>query len=148
VSLGLLGVITEVTLQCEPAFRLQETMEKRSLNGCLEDLDGVSHSAEHVKLWLEFYSGTCDIYRFNRTEKEPQMNSVVWRNLKVFSCAVWGACGVKSDQSPAQFDPFPEDTRCFTLTLPSYMSGSDSVVWIDRFPSTQYVCARIHNLLH
>ncbi len=83
MSLGLLGIITEVTLECEPAFNLEETLEKRSLDECLEKLEQISHSAEHVKLWLEVYSKSCDIYRFERTEKDVQMNPLIWRNLKV-----------------------------------------------------------------
>ena len=83
VSLGLLGVITEVTLQCEPAFNLQETMEKGTLDECLTTMDAVADSAEHVKLWVEVFSKSCDIYRYERTEKKGQMNSMILRNLKV-----------------------------------------------------------------
>ena len=81
--MGLLGVITEVTLQCEPSFNLEETFEKKSLTNCLANLDRIAHSAEHVKLWLEVYSKSCDIYRFERTEKDVRMNPLIWRNLKV-----------------------------------------------------------------
>ena len=58
-------------------------MEKMSLDACLGDLNEIAYSAEHVKLWVELYSGSCDVYRFERTEKEPRMNSLIWRNLKV-----------------------------------------------------------------
>ena len=83
MSLGLLGIITEVTLECEPAFNLEEIFEKQSLDKCLANLEEISQSAEHVKLWLEVYSKSCDIYRFERTEKDVQMNPLIWRNLKV-----------------------------------------------------------------
>ena len=89
VSLGLLGVITEVTLQCVPSYRLEERLEKRSLESCLEDLAGIAHSAEHVKLWLEMYSKSCDVYSFNRTQKPVKMNSLLWRNLKVYDMEEW-----------------------------------------------------------
>ena len=89
VSLGLLGVITEVTLQCEPSFTLEETFEKRTLEDCLASLEQIADSAEHVKLWLEVYSRSCDIYRFERTEKEELMNPLIWRNLKVSSTLLY-----------------------------------------------------------
>ena len=80
-----MGVITEVTLQCEPSFNLEETLEKKSLDECLvqENLVRISQSAEHIKLWLEVYSQSCDVYQFRRTKKEAKMNSLIWRNVKV-----------------------------------------------------------------
>lgn len=79
----MLGIITEITFQCEPSFHLEETMKKLSMEDCLKDLGEIAHSAEHVKLWLEVYSGSCDVYNFQRTEKEVAMDTVMWRNLKV-----------------------------------------------------------------
>ena len=81
--MGLLGVITEITLQCEPAFNLHEAMEKRILDECLTNMEAIAYSAEHVKLWVEVFSKSCDIYRFERTEKKGEMNSMMLRNLKV-----------------------------------------------------------------
>ena len=83
----MLGIITEVTFQCEPAFNLEETMEKRSLEGCFEDLQEIARSAEHVKLWMEMYSSSCDIYRFERTEKDVGINTMFGRSLKVSETA-------------------------------------------------------------
>ena len=60
-------------------------MKKHSIEDCLKDLGKIAHSAEHVKLWLEMYSGSCDIYSFRRTKKAAAMNTVMWRNLKVRS---------------------------------------------------------------
>ena len=59
-------------------------MKKHSIEDCLKDLGEIAHSAEHVKLWLEMYSGSCDIHHFRRTKKAAAMSTVImWRNLKV-----------------------------------------------------------------
>lgn len=79
VSLGLLGVIIEVTFQSEAAFNLEETTEKFTLDACLLDLHQIAESAEHVKLWVEPYSNFCAVYKFNRTEKDVKMSDQVWK---------------------------------------------------------------------
>ena len=75
--MGLLGVITKVTLQCVPAFRLQESLEPLSLDDCIRQLSTLATSGHHVKLWTELYSGTCAVIRMNRTEQEVTGNGVM-----------------------------------------------------------------------
>lgn len=79
ISLGMLGVITEVTIQCEDSFRLEESLERTSVERCLADLHQMVHSAEHVKLWLEVYSRSCNVFRFQRTEKELRDSDQLWK---------------------------------------------------------------------
>lgn len=51
-GLGCLGVITAVTLQLEPAFRLRESWQTLPLDRVLDDLPAFRHSCEHFKfLW-------------------------------------------------------------------------------------------------
>ena len=45
-------------------------MEASSLDKCIEDLDLLARSAQHVKLWTELFSGSCAVIRMNRTAKE------------------------------------------------------------------------------
>ena len=63
-----------------------------SLDACLPALREISRSAEHVKAWLEVYSGSCDIYRFQRTEREVEMDTLMWRNLKVLGWGTYVCC--------------------------------------------------------
>ena len=79
MSLGLLGVIAEVTLQCVDAFWLEETTEMSNISRCLEDLKELSASGEHVKLWLEMYSGHCLIFRYSRTDKRTPVSHQLWK---------------------------------------------------------------------
>ena len=51
VGLGALGIVTEVTLQCVPAFALQAREEPGTLSATLASFDEVMTSADHV----EFY---------------------------------------------------------------------------------------------
>jgi L-gulono-1,4-lactone dehydrogenase len=51
ISLGALGIITEVTLQCVPAFLLQAREDPGTLSGTLADLDLLVDGTDH----FEFY---------------------------------------------------------------------------------------------
>ena len=84
VSVGMLGIVTEVTLQCVEAFHLEETLAIHPLSDCLEKLEEIARSAEHVKLWIELFSGTCITFQTRRTTEEPRDRPIVFiENLKV-----------------------------------------------------------------
>ena len=51
VGLGALGVLSTVTLECSPAFRLHAIEEPMPVDDVLADFDGFMNSADHV----EFY---------------------------------------------------------------------------------------------
>lgn len=72
VSLGLLGIITEVTLQCEDSFNLVEIRQSYTLPYCLKHISDFATRAEHVKFWIEINSGICTVYFANRTVEEPR----------------------------------------------------------------------------
>ena len=74
VSLGMLGVITEVTLQCEDTFLLEETTVNHPIDYCISHYDELAHSAEFVKFWMEPNSKVCHVYLSNKTTKSPQNN--------------------------------------------------------------------------
>lgn len=72
VSLGLLGVITKVTLQCEDAFNLLETRSNYPLHYCLQHMSTLAKSADHVKFWIELNTELCTVYSANRTSEDPR----------------------------------------------------------------------------
>jgi L-gulonolactone oxidase len=51
VGIGALGIVSTVTLQCVPAFRLHAIEEAKPVDDVLADFDGYMRSADHV----EFY---------------------------------------------------------------------------------------------
>ncbi|KAG0172812.1 hypothetical protein DFQ28_007000 [Apophysomyces sp. BC1034] len=70
-SLGALGIVTRVTLQAEPAFRLEAIQKPYKMPAVLADWDAVIHSAEHVRVWWYPHTDDCVVWRANRTEKPP-----------------------------------------------------------------------------
>ncbi len=88
VSLGLFGVITEVTLSTE---RLENVVEKQfslSTENCMNNFDTIMSGAEYVKLWIELNADVCLVYSANRTDKvnTEDMSSYNFRQgLKVYS---------------------------------------------------------------
>lgn len=79
VSLGLLGIITEVTFQCVSAFDLEETSEPTDLADCIRNLDTIINSAPFIKLWVEIYSSKCVVFRYNKTGKPRQESEEIWK---------------------------------------------------------------------
>ncbi|KAK3819471.1 MAG: L-gulonolactone oxidase-like protein [Linnemannia gamsii] len=84
-SLGALGIITRMTLQCEPAFRLENKQEPAKLNDVLSNLDSIIHSAEHVRLWWYPHTDNVVVWRANRTTKEISRPAASWRTSQWFS---------------------------------------------------------------
>ncbi|KAF7724003.1 hypothetical protein EC973_001463 [Apophysomyces ossiformis] len=70
-SLGALGIVTRVTLQVEPAFRLEATQKPYRMTDILASWDAVIHSAEHARVWWFPHTDDCVVWRANRTEKPP-----------------------------------------------------------------------------
>jgi hypothetical protein len=50
-GLGATGLILEIEIEVEDAFRLRETKEGRSVDEVIDSLDVIKHSAEHVRVW-------------------------------------------------------------------------------------------------
>ncbi|KAG0259783.1 hypothetical protein DFQ27_003903 [Actinomortierella ambigua] len=90
-SMGALGIITRVTLQCEPAFRLESVQEPGKLSDVLGKMDEIIHSAEHVRLWWYPYTNNVMIWRANRTTKAIQQPAPSWRSSHWFSFHVYQA---------------------------------------------------------
>ncbi len=67
IGLGALGVITEVELQCVPAFRLHAQESGASLTGLLADLDGLLAAHDHVDIHWFPHTDRCLLKRNNRS---------------------------------------------------------------------------------
>ena len=71
VSLGALGVLSTVTLQAVPAFRLHAIEEPVRLEAVLEDLDDLADSNDHYEFYWVPHTKWCLTKRNNRTEDQP-----------------------------------------------------------------------------
>ncbi|KAK3831818.1 MAG: L-gulonolactone oxidase-like protein [Linnemannia elongata] len=90
-SLGALGIITRMTLQCERAFRLENKQEPAKLSDVLSNLDNIIHSAEHVRLWWYPHTDNVVVWRANRTTKEISLPAPSWRSSKWFAVHAYEA---------------------------------------------------------
>ncbi|RPD77041.1 L-gulonolactone/D-arabinono-1,4-lactone oxidase [Lentinus tigrinus ALCF2SS1-7] len=81
-GLGSTGLILQIKLQVEPAFRLKEVQESHTFDDALRDMDAVVQSAEHVRYW---WFPQADVVRssvFNRTdEPKKPLSSWLWNSL-------------------------------------------------------------------
>ncbi|CAO3608903.1 unnamed protein product [Cunninghamella echinulata] len=73
-NLGALGIVTQITLQTEPFFRLEAIQKPYKFPEVLNDWDATIHSAEHVRVWWYPHTDDCVVWRANRTDK-PAMAS-------------------------------------------------------------------------
>lgn len=71
VGLGCLGVITQVTLQCERAFCLHERSEPMRFDAAMSTMQDVVSAHEHVKLWWLPHTNTVHVFRQDRTDASP-----------------------------------------------------------------------------
>jgi FAD/FMN-containing dehydrogenase len=67
VHLGALGVVTEVTLRIEPAFRLAETIEGVRIDKVAGRLGELAASAEYCKVWWMPHTPFAHVFRYERT---------------------------------------------------------------------------------
>ena len=68
LSLGLLGVLSELTMQVVPAFRLVEELSQEPLERVAADLPEIARSAEWVKLWWLPHTDRVMVFRYHRAE--------------------------------------------------------------------------------
>lgn len=66
-GLGATGLLLEVEIEVEAAFRLRETKEAKTLDYVSEHLDKIKASAEHVRLWWYPDGKGIVVGRANRT---------------------------------------------------------------------------------
>jgi L-gulonolactone oxidase len=67
VSLGCLGVISEITFRCLEAFDLEERLDLVDFDTALADLDSYNANNDYCKLWWFPYTDKIQVYTFNKT---------------------------------------------------------------------------------
>jgi FAD-linked oxidoreductase len=78
VSLGALGVLSEVSLQTVPAFRLHKREQPRALDDVLAGLDELVAGHDHVEFYAVPYSRRALVLTSRRTD-EPADPPPAWR---------------------------------------------------------------------
>ena len=68
-GLGSTGLILEITLDVEPAFRLREVQETHTFDDALRIMDTLVHSSQHVRFWWFPQAGLVRASSFDRTHE-------------------------------------------------------------------------------
>ncbi|MBJ7472535.1 MAG: FAD-binding protein [Solirubrobacteraceae bacterium] len=71
VSLGALGVITELTLQTVPAFRLRKVEEPRPLDDLIDGFHELAAAHDHYEFYAFPYAKTALSFASDRTDDPP-----------------------------------------------------------------------------
>jgi len=79
VSLGALGVLTEVSLRTVPAFRLHKVEQPRRLADVLAGLDEMVASADHVEFYAAPWSSRALVMSSRRTTEPAAPQASRWR---------------------------------------------------------------------
>ena len=93
VGLGALGVVTKVTLQCRPAFRLHSIEKPRPLDALVDDLDDIIDQNEHIDCYWFPHTDVATVKVANRTEEPIRAKSSwkAWRDDILLANFAFGA---------------------------------------------------------
>ena len=92
VSLGLLGVITQITFQAENAFNLKQVTTVMTLQECIDQYHDITQSHEYTRLWIDLISSSCLVITADKVSDPPQPSKdYTWLNFKmcVFELMQW-----------------------------------------------------------
>jgi L-gulonolactone oxidase len=95
VGVGAMGLLTEVTIACVPAFDLHVRETVEALPAILEDFDGFVDSADHAEFFFFPGSDRAQVKRNRRTDRLPTPPSkfAYWRDKYLFENVAFGlAC--------------------------------------------------------
>lgn len=68
INLGVLGVVSEVTLNIVPAFRLHENSYVSGFDGIIDKLDELINETDHFKIWWFPPVEEAIVFRYTRTQ--------------------------------------------------------------------------------
>jgi L-gulonolactone oxidase len=90
VGLGALGVITQVTLRCEPAFTLEENASPMRFDEALAAIPRLAAEEEYVKLWWLPHTDFVQVFRYRRTSEKSAFSKLArWVDEKIVNRGVF-----------------------------------------------------------
>ena len=85
VSLGLLGVITQITFQAENAFNLKQITTVMTLQECIDQYHDITQSHEYTRLWIDLISSSCLVITADKVSDPPQPSKdYTWLSFKMY----------------------------------------------------------------
>ena len=102
VGLGALGVITKMTLQCQPSFRLHSIEKPRPLDALVDDLDDIIDQNEHIDCYWFPHTDVATVKVANRTEEPIRVKSSwkAWRDEILLANFAFGAAAKLGQRRP------------------------------------------------
>lgn len=93
VGLGALGVVSTVTLQCVPAFRLRAVEQPERVDDVLADIDAIVDATDHFEFFWVPHTGWALTKRNTRTDEpaRPRPAWQAWRDDVLFQNVLFGA---------------------------------------------------------
>ena len=93
VGLGALGIVSTVTLQCVPAFRLHALEQPMRIDDILEQLDDLVDGNDHFEFFWFPHTPMCSTKRNNRTDDAVSTRGrwKEWRDHVLFENVFFGA---------------------------------------------------------
>jgi FAD-linked oxidoreductase len=123
VSVGALGIVSQVTLQCVPAFHLLAREGAERVDALLENLDAEVDGHDHFEFFWVPHTGWALTKRNDRTER-PLAPRGVWPTLRddlLYSNAAFGALCFAASLRPE-----------WTPRLARMMPGSPPAQYVDK----------------
>lgn len=93
VGLGALGVVTRLTLACEPAFTLRHEERPALFDNVIADLDALIDGHDHFELYWLPHTQTCSLLANDRVDEAPRPKSAFkrWRAQVFYPNYFFGA---------------------------------------------------------
>lgn len=82
LSAGMLGIVSEITLQCTAAFSLREHSSPMRFDDALDSLPALLKQNHHVKFWWFPHVDELMCYRYERTQEVPQQRNAIGKWLE------------------------------------------------------------------
>lgn len=102
VSLGAAGILTELTLQVEPAFNLSEHSFPVAFDQACARMDEFVDQHEYAKLWWFPHTDRVQVFTYERTRRPRNTNRLAaWFDARVVNDILFAAILERGDSWPA-----------------------------------------------
>jgi L-gulonolactone oxidase len=149
VSLGALGVISTVTLRCEPAFNLHAREEGAKLDDVLGSLDEHIAENEHFEFFWFPHSSVVHMKRNNRTDRDPTPRRP-WKSFKseiIMSNLAFGLVSRYGRARPDKIPSLMHNVVASGIGRMQKVDRSDHIYAsprLVRFSEMEYAIPRLH----
>lgn len=148
VGLGALGVLSQVTFRCVPAFRLEEEGRSLSFDEALEELPSLLSREEFVKLWWLPHTDRVQVFCYRRTERpstfapaarwvdERLINGALFAGVLRAGAEAPGAiAGLNGAVGKLYFQPSRRVARsdqCFNIAMPPIHDEAEAAIDVEQ----------------